>query len=85
MAKSVVHGLSIFQDTEDNLYRIRSTIRSGVVKPGQKLTFTASNGKNHSLEVHGLREGPGRHITLLVIGDAEAINDFKGGYYLFGS
>ena len=85
MANIVVHGLSIFKENEEGLCRIRSTIRTGKVELGQELIFTNPKGTQHSLKVKKLREGPGRHITLTLEGDTEAINDFKGGYYLFGS
>jgi len=83
MTTVVVHGLSIFKDMGE-LYRIRATIRTGDVQAGQILSFTTPGGVRHSFEVKERREGPSRHITLIIAGDAEAINDFSGGYYLFG-
>jgi hypothetical protein len=83
MTTVVVHGLSIFKDM-GGFYKIRATIRSGDVQAGQILSFTTPGGERHSLEVKERREGPGRHITLIIAGDTEAISDFSGGYYLFG-
>ena len=83
MSHTVVHGLSIFE-VEGGLYKIRSTVRVGQVEPGQMLSFTTPGGNRHSFEVKEIREGPGRHITLIIAGKPEAINDFSGGYYLFG-
>ena len=82
--KVVVHGLSIFKD-KSGFYKIRSTIRIGHVQPGQVLSFTSPGGDVHTLRVKECIDGPGRHTTIIVDGDAEAIDEFKGGYYLFGS
>ena len=84
MSNTVVHGLSIFK-VEDGLHKIRSTIRTGQVKPGQILSFTASGGQVHTLQVKECIDGPSRHTTIIVDGDADAINEFRGGYYLFGA
>lgn len=81
MSNTIVHGLSIFE-TRDGLFKIRSTIRAGHVMPGQTLSFTASDGEVHTLKVKECIDGPSRHTTLIVDGDA--ISEFKGGYYLFG-
>lgn len=84
MIDTVVHGLSIFK-AKGGFYKIRSTIRTGHVESGQALSFTTSDGKAHVLRVQECVDGPGRHTTLMVSGDDEAINDFKGGYYLYGA
>lgn len=84
MSNTIVHGLSIFE-TKDGLHKIRSTIRAGHVLPGQILSFTAPGGDVHTLKVKECIDGPSRHTTLVVDGDADAISEFKGGYYLFGN
>jgi len=84
MSNTVVHGLSIFK-VEGGLHKIRSTIRTGHVEIGQILSFTTSGGKVHTLKVKECVDGPGRHTTLIVDGDTDAINEFKGGTYLFGT
>jgi hypothetical protein len=83
MSNTVVHGLSIFK-VKGGLHKIRSTIRTGQVKPDQTLSFTTSSGEVHTLKVRECMDGPGRHKTIIVEGDADAINEYKGGYYLFG-
>ncbi len=83
MTNTVVHGLSMFK-LKGGLHKIRSTIRTGQVEPGQILSFTTSDGKAHTLKVRECIDGPSRHTTIIVEGDADAINEFKGGYYLFG-
>ena len=83
MSNTVVHGLSIFK-AKEGLHKIRSTIRMGSVEPGQILSFTTSGGDVHTLRVKECIDGPSRHTTIIVEGDDEAINKFKGGYYLFG-
>ena len=79
----IIHGLSIFPESNGN-WRIRSTIRTGNVIPGQELLFSTPNGKKYSLMVIDKRDGPSRHVTLVVQGDEEAISSFQGGFYLFG-
>jgi len=82
MSEIVIHGLSIFRK-KSGLYKIRSTIRIGPVKPGQQLTFTDTDGRRHSLTVKECIDGPGHHTTIMVDGTEEDIKKFKGGYYLY--
>ena len=81
MSNTIIHGLSIFYE-KDGLYKIRATIRSGNVHNGQILSYTTPGGAHYCLTVKELRDGPGRHMTLIVEGDSEAIGNYKGGYYL---
>ncbi len=83
MSNTIIHGLSIFE-RKDGLHKIRSTIRAGQVLPGQVLSFTTTAGEVHSLKVKECFDGPSRHTTIVVDGDADAISEFKGGYYLYG-
>ena len=81
MSNTIVHGLSIFPE-KNGLYKIRATIRKGEVQNGQTLGFITPGGAHYDLVVKEFRDGPGRHNTLIVEGDAEAIDNYKGGYYL---
>jgi hypothetical protein len=84
MSNTIVHGLSMFK-LKDGLHKIRSTIRTGHLEPGQSLSYTTIGGKVHTLRVKECIDGPGRYTTVIVDGDTESITEFKGGYYLFGS
>lgn len=83
MSNTIIHGLSIYR-IKDGLHKIRATVRSGDIVNGQSLSYTAPSGDRYYLKVREFRDGPGRHKTLIVEGDSDAIENYRGGYYLIG-
>lgn len=82
MEKTVVHVLAT-RIEPDGKHVAVARIRSGVLTPPTKMTFSTPDGHHHSINITNLSDKD-RFVVLELSGEPDSLSALNGGYYLYG-